>query len=555
MTEQEKAARFAAWLDAGEGAPLPEELDEDVLATALLLRPDMSPVPRVSLNDILAGVREGPFACEPAATEGGDAPVTEASVVDLGAWKAAHPTARSTWNTTDEAPCGDAEAVTEVSLPAEIVPFTPVQVTEAPTPDAARRRPWWARAGFGIALAAAAAGVLVLPQVGQLRGPTPDPVAQEAARRAADEAPASSPMMAEAMPPGTPAAPATSVPVASSPGDGGVAAPKAAPAADAVAENEVSTSLLGGGLASGSTPSGLGGLSTKGIQREVARGADLPAGYGSGASGTAGGAWRTGPGSTPAPEANRAPVPAVGATPVGAPAEERRFRSEGATLPEMESVVPDDLAAAPAPPPVAAAVAQVADRGDALFNERSVAEALEAKPAKSSKDAEKKAEASARAKGRAAAVARSPAQDVPLAATVPATVASGGPGGAYDLDENAARARRAALPKGYAASWWASTPDVAVVFGRAAARTGTARAEVYLELTSDARITVAQDAAWRAASALRATDRAWALLVVDNGLARGGTDTPFRANLVVLKGDLLWEAGRRGEAVAAWTAR
>jgi hypothetical protein len=224
----------------------------------------------------------------------------------------------------------------------------------------------------------------------------------------------------------------------------------------------------------------------------------------------------------------------------------------------MESAVPDDLAAAPAPPPVAAppaAAAQMADRNDAMLDEVSVAEALEAKPAKASKDAEKKAEVSARAKGHTATVTRSPAQDAPLAATAPATVASGGPGSAADLDESAARARRAALPKAYAASWWASTPDVAVVFGRAAALSGTARGEVYLELASDPRITVAQDAAWRAANALRAVDRARALRVVENGLARGGADTPFRANLVVLKGDLLWEAGRRDEARAAWTAR
>ena len=60
--EERQASTLADWLEAGPGAPPPEELDLDVIEATYSLRPTMAPAARVSLDDILAGVTAGPFA-------------------------------------------------------------------------------------------------------------------------------------------------------------------------------------------------------------------------------------------------------------------------------------------------------------------------------------------------------------------------------------------------------------------------------------------------------------------------------------------------------------
>ena len=60
--EERQASTLADWLEAGPGAPPPEELDLDVIEATYALRPTMAPAARVSLDDILAGVTAGPFA-------------------------------------------------------------------------------------------------------------------------------------------------------------------------------------------------------------------------------------------------------------------------------------------------------------------------------------------------------------------------------------------------------------------------------------------------------------------------------------------------------------
>ena len=60
--EERQASTLADWLEAGPGAPPPEELDLDVIEATYSLRPSMAPAARVSLDDILAGVTAGPFA-------------------------------------------------------------------------------------------------------------------------------------------------------------------------------------------------------------------------------------------------------------------------------------------------------------------------------------------------------------------------------------------------------------------------------------------------------------------------------------------------------------
>lgn len=61
MTEERQASLLAEWLER-PGTPPPEGLDPDVIQSTLALRPEMAPAPSVSLDDILAGVSEGPFA-------------------------------------------------------------------------------------------------------------------------------------------------------------------------------------------------------------------------------------------------------------------------------------------------------------------------------------------------------------------------------------------------------------------------------------------------------------------------------------------------------------
>lgn len=60
--EERQASTLADWLEAGPGAPPPEELDPEVIEATYALRPSMAPPARVSLDDILAGVTTGPFA-------------------------------------------------------------------------------------------------------------------------------------------------------------------------------------------------------------------------------------------------------------------------------------------------------------------------------------------------------------------------------------------------------------------------------------------------------------------------------------------------------------
>ena len=60
--EERQASTHADWLEAGPGAPPPEELDPEVIEATYALRPSMAPAARVSLDDILAGVTAGPFA-------------------------------------------------------------------------------------------------------------------------------------------------------------------------------------------------------------------------------------------------------------------------------------------------------------------------------------------------------------------------------------------------------------------------------------------------------------------------------------------------------------
>lgn len=62
MTEQEQAQALARWLaDGAQGAP-PDGIDPDALAAVYALRPDLAPPPSLTINDLLDGLTDGPFA-------------------------------------------------------------------------------------------------------------------------------------------------------------------------------------------------------------------------------------------------------------------------------------------------------------------------------------------------------------------------------------------------------------------------------------------------------------------------------------------------------------
>ncbi len=121
MTDEQQARELARWLEAGGGTDLPSAVHPDVLEAVLALRPDLAPAPRVSIDDILADVRTGPFADAPAISGG---------------------------------------EVVPFPVPSSLPPDDPM--LDAPVPA---NRPWWAgRATGGLAgvVAAAAAVLLVL---------------------------------------------------------------------------------------------------------------------------------------------------------------------------------------------------------------------------------------------------------------------------------------------------------------------------------------------------------------------------------------------------------
>jgi hypothetical protein len=62
MTPEAQARRLAEWLAAHPGAEPPADLDPDVIEAVYALRPDLAPAPRVSADDILGLVTEGPLA-------------------------------------------------------------------------------------------------------------------------------------------------------------------------------------------------------------------------------------------------------------------------------------------------------------------------------------------------------------------------------------------------------------------------------------------------------------------------------------------------------------
>jgi tetratricopeptide (TPR) repeat protein len=65
MTPEDQARRLAEWLESPSGQEAPPPIDVDALETVYALRPEFAPAARVTVDDILAEVRTGPFAVQP----------------------------------------------------------------------------------------------------------------------------------------------------------------------------------------------------------------------------------------------------------------------------------------------------------------------------------------------------------------------------------------------------------------------------------------------------------------------------------------------------------
>ncbi|MCB9742816.1 MAG: hypothetical protein H6740_09460 [Alphaproteobacteria bacterium] len=82
MSPEDQASQLARWLAERPGVEPPEGLDPEVIEAVYALRPDLAPAPRVTVDDILAGVTSGPFAGEPSVTADADMEATPIPGVD-----------------------------------------------------------------------------------------------------------------------------------------------------------------------------------------------------------------------------------------------------------------------------------------------------------------------------------------------------------------------------------------------------------------------------------------------------------------------------------------
>lgn len=142
MTPEQHASLLADWLEKPPGTPPPEGLDPESVEACYALRPELAPAPTVSLDDILAGVSEGPFAR-----------IAEVPISEVGAG----PEAR-----VAELPISEAdEEIVEEADPetgrGEVVDFA-----------AARRRRQRIWGGVGVVAAAALVLFTVFPEGDQL---------------------------------------------------------------------------------------------------------------------------------------------------------------------------------------------------------------------------------------------------------------------------------------------------------------------------------------------------------------------------------------------------
>lgn len=128
---------------------------------------------------------------------------------------------------------------------------------------------------------------------------------------------------------------------------------------------------------------------------------------------------------------------------------------------------------------------------------------------------------------------------------------------ADDAELAGATSGASVAPSDYNSSFYSAYPDIAAAYGTAIRLEASGRyaeaVSAFSGFLTSARSDVAQDAAWHVGRSLRALGRLDdALTTVSAGLRRGSTNTPYRANLYALQGDLYSAQGRSAEAQKAW---
>lgn len=563
MTEEEKAQRLATWLAGPAGGDPPADLDDDVLSAVYILKPSHAPAPRVSIDDVLASVTEGPFA--------------------------------SVGETTGE--------LIQFPTPArEEVSASPT-VKEAARPR--RRSNMWAWSLVGATMAAAAALLLVVPIAGQLT--RKDVTARETSEMVAPTmpAPASAPAPAGAPESGW----------ASEPMKDGKAEEKpefaAATGGEAPREERVPAD---GTTASGdATPTIAEAGGAEHLRR--ADGGDLDgAPVGGAAHSSAGGAGGVATGTTTADPGRYRPEPVVPMEPGAAADKGGKANEQGAlddrtsadapalAAPAGEMAGPSRVAAptpkttpAPAQQPVAKAPAATVTAPPPPPQAAPPAPKPAANAAPASPAANTPAKSSARA---TQSTAKPSSQGAGTAAPV-AAVETPAPD-YYDDAENQAREKEQVAgrkmksesnkkdanaeakasdmeedslsdetleeapksvtksasdphPRDYNPDWYRSRADVAGVYAAAASANTDGAVAAYASLLTNADATVVQDAAWRAAtSQFRAGRYDAALTTISVGTRRSSANTAFRANLLALRGDVYAAQGKLSDANKAW---
>lgn len=198
MNESSQAERVARWLDQPMGGDVPDDVDADVIEAIFALRPEAAPAPRITIDDILAEVVEGPLSsvtaqeddealalvrtmsdpdesidADPVALQGlyalrpDRAPAPRLDIDDILASVTAGPfAARPAGANTPMAAAGPDEA------PANVIPL--------------RARGRWLLPGLGAMLAAALALLVVLPTTDELPTGFPAPPTGQHASPPAD---------------------------------------------------------------------------------------------------------------------------------------------------------------------------------------------------------------------------------------------------------------------------------------------------------------------------------------------------------------------------------
>ena len=596
--DDQQSQLLAQWLAMPPGADPPVGLSEQVVAAVYSIRPDRSPTPHTRLEDILAAVRTGPYA-----QHAKFAVVSTDSVASTSP-----PTSPGEESSDDEgAPSGEIvplymgrdeipQDVAPVATPeGEVVSLNAarerVQADAAARDvqkDAARAdrmrkaRRWWLGPMFGAGVAAAAVLLVVGPIAGTYLSPTASRLADE---MVASESEAAAPQGAAA-PADAPGLPATAV-TAPLPE---MAASEAARQQDALGDMAVSGGVAGEGAQalgySADQKAGARGDKDSELRREDAAMMPpvepTPAAPPYGPSGSAG----YSPTVPPAEERLRKAGDAGGAEGIAeleeSPAQveskdnswgwswgkkekassadetdaddEQRgaqvvtkpapAKSAGRAQPlaqEPEPTVASE--SAPAPAPVARSIPEVAP------TDRSSGAAAPA-PDGAAESGAVRAPSS-----RSTTTSKSPAAPATTAAASPPPVSA--PVSKSTLSAAATDLRTAAVPRDYASNWYTARSDVAATYATAESARAAGNVDgavlAYSALLANPDPRVVQDAAWRAAGALRGSGRiSEALTMIERGLAKSSANISQRSQLLVLKGDLLAAQGNSAGAQAAW---